>query len=406
MKNAYRWTFVVTGCLIYLFAGVIYAWSVISSPIADEFQNWTAAQLSTTFSIVMITFCIGSTGIGFLAGKVRPYISLWFAAALFTAGFYMSARTTSPITLYIGFGVLCGIASGITYNVVLSTATNLFPEKQGFISGVLLMAFALGSFILGKVYQAYTPDAIGAWRDSFIILGIVTAAVIIACSFFYMRIPDTSALPKAAQTAAASVVDVRTVDMLKGSKFWFFYIWAIVMTACGLVMIAQASGMATEVSDTLSANTIATVVGLISVFNGVGRIFVGKLFDRLGRNAAMIGCCVLFILTAFIMLITLKLHNVALLVAGFAIAGLGYSCISPSCSAYAKASYGIKYYPVNYPLITTNMAFSSPCATLAASLFDRSGSYVSTLLLIIAFSVVGIAGTVLINIVERRNNAA
>jgi len=67
MKNVYRWFYAVIGVIILLFAGMVYAWSVSSSPIAQEFTDWTVAHLSLTFTIVMILFCIGCMAGGFLA---------------------------------------------------------------------------------------------------------------------------------------------------------------------------------------------------------------------------------------------------------------------------------------------------------------------------------------------------
>ena len=39
--------------------------------------------------------------------------------------------------LYVGFGVVCGLASGFSYNAVLGTVGAWFPDKQGLVSGIL-----------------------------------------------------------------------------------------------------------------------------------------------------------------------------------------------------------------------------------------------------------------------------
>ena len=85
----------------------------------------------------------------------------------------MCIRDRSVAMLYIGFGVLCGLSSGLCYNAVMSTMVRWFPDRPGLISGVLLMGFGGGSFIIGKLYQAWTPDWIGGWRVSFVVLGII-----------------------------------------------------------------------------------------------------------------------------------------------------------------------------------------------------------------------------------------
>lgn len=71
MKQLNRWVYAIVGVIVLLFAGLVYAWSVLSTPIGAEFTGWTKAQLSLTFTLVMILFCIGSLLCGLLAGKLQ-----------------------------------------------------------------------------------------------------------------------------------------------------------------------------------------------------------------------------------------------------------------------------------------------------------------------------------------------
>lgn len=174
MKQLNRWVYAIVGVIVLLFAGLVYAWSVLSTPIAAEFTSWTKAQLSLTFTIVMILFCIGSLLCGLLSGKLSAKMSVRIGAVLFLLGFFLASRTQSVAMLYIGFGVLCGLSSGLCYNAVMSTMVRWFPDRPGLISGVLLMGFGGGSFIIGKLYQAWTPTGSAAggsaswcWASSF-----------------------------------------------------------------------------------------------------------------------------------------------------------------------------------------------------------------------------------------------
>ena len=146
MKQLNRWVYAIVGVIVLLFAGLVYAWSVLSTPIAAEFTSWTKAQLSLTFTIVMILFCIGSLLCGLLSGKLSAKMSVRIGAVLFLLGFFLASRTQSVAMLYIGFGVLCGLSSGLCYNAVMSTMVRWFPDRPGLISGVLLMGFGGGSF--------------------------------------------------------------------------------------------------------------------------------------------------------------------------------------------------------------------------------------------------------------------
>ena len=41
MKVVNRWVYVIVGCVALLLSGLVYAWSVLSGPIAAEFPQWS-----------------------------------------------------------------------------------------------------------------------------------------------------------------------------------------------------------------------------------------------------------------------------------------------------------------------------------------------------------------------------
>ena len=175
MKSLNRWIYAVIGTIVLLLAGLVYAWSVMAKTIGASRTEWTAAQLSLAFTLVMAFFCIGCLIAGVLSKKVKPNIYVIVSAILFLAGFMLAATTgDSPMMLYLGFGVLGGMGAGFAYNAVMSTISAWFPDKQGLISGILLMGFGLSAFIIGKIFAAAAPpDGSDAWKGVFRILGIV-----------------------------------------------------------------------------------------------------------------------------------------------------------------------------------------------------------------------------------------
>ena len=377
MKVVNRWVYVIVGCVALLLSGLVYAWSVLSGPIAAEFPQWSAAQLSLTFTIVMSFFCIGGLVGGFLAGKVSQKVYLWVSAALFLVGFLLSANIRSLAMLYIGFGVICGFASGFSYNAVLATVGKWFPDKQGLISGILLMGFGISSFLIGKLYQVCTPDAIGAWRRSFIVLGVVSAVVMAICGFFLEKPGKDFAPPAAASVKKKYVnpvaMEAGTGEMLKKPAFWLYYLWAILLSAAGLALVSQASAIAKEVGPTVSIGTITTVVGLISIFNGIGRVILGGLFDKVGRSGTMQTVNVLFVVTGIVLIAALKMQSFPVLVAGFIIGGLAYGGVTPANAAFVSSYYGLKHYSLNLSVVVTNLMFASFGSTVAGALYDATG---------------------------------
>lgn len=403
MKQLNRWVYAIAGVIVLLFAGLVYAWSVLSTPIAAEFTAWTKAQLSLTFTLVMIFFCIGSLLCGLLSGRLSAKNAVRLGAALFLTGFFLASRCHSPLTLYLGFGVLCGLGSGLSYNAVMSTMVRWFPDKPGLISGVLLMGFGGGSFLIGKLYQAWTPADVGGWRISFLVLGVVCFVVLAVCSFFFVApgADFTAPAGKGGRAVAAPLEDCKPTVMLRRPAFWLFYIWAIAVSAAGLALISQASGIVWEISADQTASSVATIVGLISICNAVGRVLFGGVFDKYGRSLSMQLVNILFVAASGVLLAALGSRSVPLVIAGFMVGGLAYAGVTPSCSAFCRAYFGPTHYPVNFPLIVSNLIFASFGSTISGALYDASGSYNSTFFLIIGLAAAGVLCSLAISAIDR-----
>lgn len=386
-----RWLYAAVGVVVLLLAGLVYAWSVFSSPIAAYFPEWTKAQLSLTFTICMAFFCIGGLVGGILAGKVDVKVNVWVSAALFFIGFFLASRANSTAILYLGYGVLGGFASGLVYNAVMSTISRWFPDKPGLISGVLLMGFGFGSFFIGKVYQAMTPAGPGvdAWRTTFFAFGCILLVVIAVCGLFFMKPSqeDLANLNLGQDSDKGSTneptLEAAPSQMLKTGAFWLYFIWAVLLSAAGLALISQASGVAAEVGPEVSAGTIATVVGLISVCNGIGRVIYGGLFDRVGRNKTMTLISLCFIVSVSVLVVALLQKSFTLIIVGFMCTGFSYGGVTPTNSAFISAFFGKKHYPVNFSIINMNLLVASFGSTIAGALYDASGSFVSTFFMMI-----------------------
>ena len=407
MKHLNRWVYAIVGVIVLLFAGLVYAWSVLSTPIAAEFTDWSKAQLSMTFTIVMIMFCIGSLLCGLLSGKLSAKMSVRIGAVLFLLGFFLASRTQSLAMLYIGFGVLCGLSSGLCYNAVMSTMVRWFPDRPGLISGVLLMGFGGGSFIIGKLYQAWTPVEIGGWRASFLVMGIIIFVVLAICSFFFVA-PGADFVAPAAKNGKAAVKaagkEYKPLEMVKKPSFWLYYVWAIALSAAGLALISQASSVVWEASASQTAGAVATIVGLISICNALGRVLFGGMYDKYGRSLSMQLVNILFIVTSGVLILALTAKSVVVVIIGFILGGLAYSGITPTNSAFCRSYFGPANYPVNFSLINSNLIFASFGSTISGALFDASGSYNATFFLIIGLAVVGILCSLAISALDKKEN--
>lgn len=370
-----------------LSAGFVYAWSILSAPIAAEFPAWSSAQLSLTFTLCMTFFCLGGIASGILARRRPANGNIRLAALLFAVGFFIASRAQSLPVLYLSYGVLCGGASGLAYNAVMNVVPRWFPDRMGLISGLLLMGFGASSMVIGALFSAVTPDRVGAWRGSLLGLGLAMAAVLFAASFF-LRAPDGGA--SGPQTGRASTADYTPAQMLRQSGFWCLFFWAILLSGVGLIVISLSRGLVVFTSDSLSAGAISLMVGLISVCNGLGRILFGALYDKIGRRPTM--RIVTLANLAGIGLIALSLSGgAAFLAAGFVCVGFGYGGTPTMNAAVVKQFYGSENYAVNFSILNTNLLPASFLSPLGASMYERTGTFSGVLLLLAALGCAALA---------------
>ena len=182
-----RWAYLVTGVIAMLFAGVIYAWSILKAPFSNEF-GWNANQLALNFTLTMCCFCLGGLLGSMLSKRLGFRVALFVAAVLGCAGFLLTSTLTggSVALLYVFYAVLAGLGIGVAYNVTISTVSRWFPDKKGLCSGCLMMGFGASALVLGNLANGMFASA--GWRTTYLVLG-VALGVIIAAAALILRAP-------------------------------------------------------------------------------------------------------------------------------------------------------------------------------------------------------------------------
>lgn len=372
MKRS-RLPLLIAGTLIFLVSGLVYAWSTFSLSISQEFPQWTQAQLSLTYSLVWIFFCVGGILSALITGKIKPIVILISCGLLFLASFLWAASAATLLTLYLSFGIMGGLLTGIVYNTTIVTVSWWYPDRPGLCSGILLSGFGFSAFLIGNAYQAWTPAEIGAWRTSFVVLGIVVCAVICLCALV-IRAPGPDFHVKAAQKKVAAP-DHSTSRMLRMPKFWVYYLWGVLFVGCGSGLVAHASRIAMESSSMLSPATVALAASLISVCNGGFRSVFGAIFDRYGLKLDMLIIATGYLLASVLLVAALKLSSFPLALAGFLLCGTMYGGMAPCAAAFVGSNFGSKHYSINFSVFNTSMIPASLFSTLAGAMYDASGSY-------------------------------
>ena len=391
MNNSKRYLYLVVGTIALLFAGTVYAWSILKVPLAQNF-GWTVPQLTVNFTLTMSFFCLGGILGSLLNKKIGLRNTLIISAILSGLGFiFTSFLSGSSISmLYIWYGIICGLGIGIAYNNIISTVNQWFLDKKGFSSGVLLMGYGASSLIIGSIAAKTIANANFGWRNTYLSIGICLFIVLFACAMILKtRVFDNT--NKTADTAALQVKDYTLAEMLKSISFWKALLVITFLAACGntVISIAKDISLASGLAETLAV----TMVGVLSVCNGLGRIICGLIFDKFGCKKTMIYADVLTIIAGIVILIAVMNSSVILCIAGLCIVGLSFGCCPTISAAFIADFFGKKNYNLNYSVFNLNLLIASLIASLESYLLAVSGGYTVPFLVLIALAVVALGIT-------------
>lgn len=386
-----RWFYLVAGVFAMLFSGVLYAWSILKTPFMTEYK-WDASVLSLNFTLTMCFFCIGAFLGSLICKKIGPRFTLLISGALVGLGFVLSGLLgiKTPYLLYITYAVLAGMGIGISYNVIVSTVCAWFPDKKGLSSGALMMGFGVSTLLLGNVINTLFESSTFGWQKTYIVLGVTIALVIVLVSFI-LKLPGADIelpAPKMKKSAGKEIFEVRdytTIEMLKSFTFWRAFLFLAFITAVGNSVISFAKDLAISVN--ASPDLATTLVGVLSICNGVGRILTGAFFDAFGRRITMVSANILTIVAASVTLLAVLLNSLPVLIIGLCLCGLSYGSCPTITSAFPAAFYGQKYFSVNYSIMSANLMLAALIANLSNSILGFSGGYVAPFIMLLAVAV-------------------
>ena len=277
MRN--RWLIALSAVGIHISIGSVYAWSVLTRPIMKE-MGFSLAETTWTFSLAILFLGFSAGFLGSFVEKIGPKKSGLIAMAFFGTGMLGTAyaiAAQSLTLLYLFYGVIGGIGLGVGYITPVSTLVKYFPDHRGFATGLAIMGFGFAALIAGPVMQ-YLTATVGL-VNNFLILGCVYM-LIMGASSLYLKPPvlkDSTGKVTHIQQGVTANEALKTWQF--ASLWWIFF----VNITCGIGLLAVASPMAQETIG-MDAAAAASMVGIIGVFNGGGRIVWSTVSDYIGRG--------------------------------------------------------------------------------------------------------------------------
>lgn len=334
--NFNRWLAPTAALAIHLCIGMAYGFSVFWLPMSNLLANtdpavcanigfiqsltstscnWSVSHVTYTFSIFFIMLGLSAALWGSWLEKAGPRKAGMIAALCWGGGMILGGvgvLTHQLWLLYLGCGFIGGIGQGLGYITPVSTLVKWFPDRRGMATGFAIMGYGGGAMVGAPLavwlmghFSAGDGNAVAS---TLIVMGVLYFFVMSAGALGF-RVPPNGWKPKGWQPANGNSGNAMITEghvhlkrAWKTKQFWLIWSVLFLNVTAGIAVIAMASPMLQDVfggallglEDTSIALTAAQktavvaaaagLVGLISLFNSVGRLFWASLSDKMGRK--------------------------------------------------------------------------------------------------------------------------
>jgi len=344
---------------VHLCIGQAYAFSTFNLPLTKMIGltqsapgDWNLKELGWIFSIAIVFLGSSAAVFGRWVERVGPRMSMFVAALCFGGGFLVSAvgiHLHQLWIIYLGYGVLGGCGLGIGYISPVSTLIKWFPDRPGMATGMAIMGFGGGAFIaapLSVLLMAHFKTATSnGVLETFVTMGVIYF-MFMMIGVFSVRVPaddwkpagwTAPAQPKKLVTSAQVSVE----SAWRTPQFWLLWVVLCMNVTAGIGVLGQASPMIQEMfPGRVAAAAAAGFVGLISLFNMIGRFFWASTSDYIGRRNTYMVFFLLGILLYAAVPTLGHIGSTALFVAAFCVILSMYGGGFATIPAYLRDMFG------------------------------------------------------------------
>ena len=389
-----RWLLVGAGLLLQFSIGAVYAWSVFSKALQGA-EPWqlTKVQASLPFTVTIAMIFIGSYIGGRIQDKKGPRIVALVGGVVYAVGVIMAsfARSSDQLWLVIlGYGVISGFGLGFAYIVPIAMLQKWFPDKKGLITGLAVGGFGFGAVLTSPVASWLIEKNPDQPTSAFLPLGIAYLVMSLVGASFFKNPPEGYTVPGYEAKAPGAADAAREYTQGEALRTPQWYLLTAILTlnvTAGIALISQAAGSAEGIAGYSTAGA-ATVVGVLAVFNGGGRIVWAAASDYIGRMPAF---AAMLALQGVCLLVLPHASNAVLF---FVLAAIVYLCYGGgfgTMPATAGDFFGVKNAGAIYGLLLVGWSLGGVIGPIVVSaLLGHSEPPAYTL----AYSTIGVIALV------------
>ncbi len=357
-----RTKYAVAPILMQVLLGMLYSWSVFRGPLAQAY-GWTNVQTNAPFSYSILALVAGTLLGGLWQDRSGPRLVASVGGVLIAIGWVLSAIVgQNPTALIVTYGCLVGIGTGFGYVAPIATLVKWFPDKRGMMVGLAVMGIGVSPLVFAPFIEMLIGKDPARFASTipmtFVVIAVICLAGVVGAAQF-CKAPPAGWKPAGWEPGpkmAATREQVPPLGMLATWQFWLLWVIYFLGSSVGLTAISQTGPLVGVMPKGALAVSAGAAVGIVAVFNGVGRLVWGSVSDRLGRARTMLVMGLCAALTCG--LLVRGANGLWMLLAGLCLGVFafgGYLALMPSATA---DYYGPKHVGANYGLLFTAFGVS------------------------------------------------
>jgi MFS transporter, OFA family, oxalate/formate antiporter len=384
-----RWIQLLLGlvCMIVI-SSPQYVWALFTQPLTAG-TGASLAQLQITFSILIVMQTFLSPWQGVLVDHFGPRILLSVGALITGLSWILAAQVSGLTALYLTYGLLGGIGTGIVYIGVIGHMVQWFPDRRGLATGLVAAGYGMGALLTTFPIASVLRDS--GYQDALTRFGLLFAVVGFAAAQGLRR-PDAAFKIAWTQKASASgapavaAIDVPPHQMIGTRIFWLMFAMMTMMSTTGLMVTSQMGAFTRDfgMADVLiyGLPLLPLALSLDRITNGATRPFFGWVSDRFGRENTMLIAFALEGTAMTLWLLTRDNPILFVLLSGLVFFGWGeIFSLFPST---LTDTFGTKHATANYGCLYMAQGVGSVLGgPVAALLHQSTGSWIPVFAVII-----------------------
>ncbi|MBM3783441.1 MAG: OFA family MFS transporter [Acidobacteria bacterium] len=352
-----RWLMAAAAVLMQVCLGIIYAWSVFRGPL-EQHYGWSKTESIAPYRWSILFFTLAMILAGFWQDKKGPKLVGSVGGVLLGLGCFLAASVgDTPLGLSFAYGVVAGLGVGFAYVTPIATCVKWFPDRRGMVVGLAVMGFGIGSLVFAPLLEALLGKDPARYADTlpntFLMLAALFLVVVTGCARMF-RVPPEGWKPEGWNPPVASGgarVDFGPKEMLRSSSFWVLWVVYFLGSSVGLTAIGESAPLVRELAGTAAVMSGGVALGVMSLFNGVGRLAWGSASDKIGKQTVVYAMFAISVATCVFLLPGTR--DFWRVLAGLCLVGFcygGHLALMPSlCAEY----FGAKNVGANYGILFT-----------------------------------------------------